>query len=80
MALEQAFSSGRRMEPNLALESSPHQDNHEVNINLNPPTSYIINIVFPLIQSHLQTTLTLKQCPPTKHRVAINYKSAVSIL
>lgn len=30
MALEQAFSSGRRMEPNLALESSPHQDNHEV--------------------------------------------------
>ena len=48
MALEQAFSSGRRMEPTLALESSPHQDNHEVNINLKPPTSYIINIVFPL--------------------------------
>jgi hypothetical protein len=45
MALEQAFSSGRRMEPNLALESSPHQDNHEVNFNLN-------------LQLHLSSTLS----------------------
>ncbi len=46
MALEQAFSSGCWMEPNLALESSPHQDNHEVNINVKLPTSHIINILF----------------------------------